>query len=317
MANRSLRNDAAPIMTPEQARVGALARFAIAITILNLLGHTLLGFENSVMQTLVCVAVGYAVEIILETVGAWDEKRRPLFTGGGLKQFVIFLLPAHITSLATSMILYAGERLLPYIFAVVIAMTSKAIFTVSVAGKRRHFLNPSNAGVTAALFLFPSVGMLPYHFTEELFGYWDWALPVLVLCTGSFLNYRFTNRMPLIIAWVGTFVTQAVVRHFLYPTWLPASLAPMTSVAFLLFTFYMITDPQTTPSSVRGQIIFGCSTGAAYGVLMALHVPYMFFPALIIVCLGRGIVLYASEHGLLQKAFGLAERQRLAASSPD
>jgi hypothetical protein len=317
MANQFRCNDGAQIMTPEQARVGALARFAIAITIFNLLGHTVLGFENSVVQTLVCMLTGYAVELILETLGAWDESRKPVFAGGGLKQLVIFLLPAHITSLATSMLLYSGDRLLPYVLAVVIAMTSKTIFAVTVAGKRRHFLNPSNTGLAATLFLFPSVGVLPYHFTEGLFGYWDWALPALIVCTGSFLNYRFTRRMPLIIAWVSAFVLQALIRHFLYPTWLLASLGPMTGVAFLLFTFYMITDPQTTPSSVRGQIIFGCSTGAAYGVLMALHVPYMFFPALIIVCVGRGIVLYVNEHGLLQKAFGFAERQRLAASGPD
>ncbi len=37
-------------MTPEQARVGALVRFAVAITILNLLGHPVLGFEVSVLQ---------------------------------------------------------------------------------------------------------------------------------------------------------------------------------------------------------------------------------------------------------------------------
>ena len=55
-------------MTPEQARLGALVRFSIAITILNLLGHTVLGFEISVMQMLVCVTLGYLIEIVLESV---------------------------------------------------------------------------------------------------------------------------------------------------------------------------------------------------------------------------------------------------------
>ena len=54
-------------MTPEQARLGALVRFSIAITILNLLGHTVLGFEISVMQMLVCVTLGYLIEIVLES----------------------------------------------------------------------------------------------------------------------------------------------------------------------------------------------------------------------------------------------------------
>jgi len=299
-------------MTPEQARLGALVRFSIAITILNLLGHTILGFEISVMQMLVCITLGYLIEIVLESVTAWSENRKPVFLGGGFKKLVIFLLPAHITCLATSMLLYPGDRMLPLVFGVVVAMTSKAIFTVTVGGRRRHFLNPSNTGIGATLFLFPSVGALPYHFTSELYGYWDWALPALILCTGTLLNSLFTRRMPLILAWLGAFVLQAVIRHYLYPTWLPASLAPMTSVPFLLFTFYMITDPQTSPSSVRGQIVFGFSIGAVYGLLVGVHVVYMIFPALFIVCVGRGLVLYLSERGLMQRAQAFAEQRWLA-----
>ena len=299
-------------MTPEQARLGALIRFSIAITILNLLGHAYLGFEISVVQALVCAATGYLIEIILETVAARSENRTPVFMGGGFKKLVIFLLPAHITSLATSMLLYPGDRILPLVFGVVVAMTSKAIFTVTVGGRRRHFLNPSNTGIGATLFLFPAVGALPYHFTAELYGYWDWALPALILCTGSLLNSLFTKRIPLILAWIAAFMLQAVVRHYLYPTELSASLAPITSVPFLLFTFYMITDPQTSPSSVRGQIVFGASIGAVYGMLMGFHVVYMIFPALFIVCVGRGIVLYLCERAPVQRAQAFAEQQWLA-----
>jgi len=298
-------------MTPEQARLGALIRFSIAITVLNVLGHTVLGFEVSVAQTLVCAATGYLIEITLETVAAWSEKRKPLYAGGGFRNLVIFLLPAHITSLATSMLLYPGDRILPLIFGVAVAMTSKAIFTITVGGRRRHFLNPSNTGIAAALFLFPTVGALPYHFTSELVGYWHWALPALILCTGTLLNSIYTRRMPLILAWLVAFALQAVIRHYLFGTWLAASLAPLTSVAFLLFTFYMITDPQTSPSRVRGQIIFGFSIGAVYGVLMGFHVVYMIFPALFIVCVGRGIVLYLSERGPVRKAQAFVEQQWL------
>jgi hypothetical protein len=282
-------------MTPEQARVGALSRFAIAITILNLLGHSILGFEVSVVQALVCVATGYSAEISLEAVGAWSENRSPRFVGSGLKGFVVFLLPAHITSLATSMFLYAGDRLVPFVFAVLLAMTSKAIFTVKIAGQRRHFLNPSNTGLVATFSFFPTVGMIPYHFTEALLGYWDWVLPAFIVCSGTFLNARFTKKMPLITAWLSAFILQAVIRHALFSTSLLASLAPMTGVAFLLFTFYMITDPQTSPSTVRGQTIFGCSIGAVYGLFMIFHVVYTIFGALMVVCIARGIMIYACE----------------------
>ena len=299
-------------MSPEQARLGALVRFSIAITIVNLLGHTVFGFEISVVQALVCVATGYLIEIILETVGAWSESRPPAYLGGGLKKFVIFLLPAHITSLATSMLLYPGDRILPLIFAVVVGMTSKAIFTVTVNGRRRHFLNPSNTGIGVTLFLFPTVGALPYHFTADLYGYWDWVFPAVIICTGTLLNTLFTRRLPLILAWVGAFVLQAVVRHFIYPTELLASLGPMTNVAFLLFTFYMITDPQTSPSSLYGQIVFGASVGTVYGILVGIHVVYMFFPALLIVCFARGIILFLCERAPVQNAQAYIERQWLS-----
>ena len=294
-------------MTPDQARIGALTRFCIAITILNVLGHAILGFEITVVQTLLCVATAYIVEIILETAGAWSENRKPLFVGG-FKQVVIFLMPAHITGLAVSMLLYAGDRTLPYIFAVVVAMTSKAIFTVTVHGKRRHFLNPSNTGLVVTLFVFPTIAAIPYQFTENLYGYWDWALPALILCTGTLLNGVYTKKLPLIMTWVAAFVLQAVIRHFIYPTWLLASLAPIPSVVFLLFTFYMITDPQTSPSSTRGQVIFGLSLGAAYGLIIGHNVPFTIIAALFVVCVGRGIILYACERAPVRKAQAFAER---------
>src|SRR5262245_28552055 len=127
-------------MTPEEARLGALKRFAVAITVLNLLGHTVLGFEVSVVQLLACALTGYVVETILETIGAWSESRAPRFVGGRLAGFIIFLLPAHITALATSMMLFSGDAVMPLIFGVTIGIASKAIFTVTIDGKRRHFL---------------------------------------------------------------------------------------------------------------------------------------------------------------------------------
>lgn len=304
-------------MTAEEARLGALKRFALAITVLNLLGHTVLGFEVSVLQTLVSAATGYAVEIILESAAAWSQRRKPAFAGG-IGSVLIFLLPAHISGLAISMLLYPGDRLLPYIFATTLAIASKALFTVTVAGKRRHFMNPSNTGLVATVFVFTSVSIVvPYHFTEELYGYWDWALPALIICTGTFLNARFTKKLPLIIAWLAAFVLQAVIRHFIYPTWLTGSLSPMTGVAFLLFTFYMITDPATSPSSVRGQIVFGLSLGGAYGLLIGFHVVFTLFVALFIVCIGRGVCLYATERGALRAMQALGERMGTLLGRPE
>ncbi len=44
----------------------------------------------------------------------------------------------------------------------------------------------------------------------------------------------------------------------------------LTGIPMVLFTFYMITDPQTSPSRLRSQIFFGASIAFAYYALLTL-----------------------------------------------
>src|SRR5436309_3355580 len=112
-------------------RLPALRRFAVAITLLNVLGHFVLGFEQSWAQPLVAMAAAYSVELILEGVGAWAERRTAQFRGGW-RALVNFLLPAHITALAVSMLLYANDRLWPIAFAAALGVGSKTLIRVPV-----------------------------------------------------------------------------------------------------------------------------------------------------------------------------------------
>ena len=132
----------------------------------------------------------------------------------------------------------------------------------------------------------------PYMFTENLSTVGDWVLPAILICTGTFLNARFTKRVPLILSWLTIFALQAVLRSLLNDTSIIANLLPMTGLAFLLFTFYMVSDPQTTPTAFKGQVVFGASVAAVYGLLLESHIVYTLFFALSIVCLARGAALY-------------------------
>src|SRR5258708_18948667 len=289
-------------MTPEQIRLKALKRFAISITALNIVGHAVLGFETSVRQIFVAAATAYAVELILQAIGDWSQGQRPAFMGNGFNGLVVFLLPAHITGFAISMLLFAHDELLPYVLASAAAITSKAIFTVTVRGKPRHFLNPSNMGLVASILIYTKIGLAaPYQFTEQLAGLLYVILPCFILYTGSLLNGKLTRKMPLILAWVGAFILQAVVRHLLFGTWLSASLAPITGVPFVIFTFYMVTDPATSPMGTRGQIAFGILLGVIYGILMVLHQPFTLIVSLLILCIGRGATLYLFERGFFAR----------------
>lgn len=278
-----------------QTRLGGLSRFALAITILNIAGHLFLGFEQSWLTPFVALAAAYGTELIGESLEAWANHRPPRYAGS-LVDLVKFLLPAHITGLAVGMLLYAAENVAAVGFAAAIAMASKYVVRVDVGdGTRRitrHVLNPSNFGITVTLLLFPRVGIAPpYQFTENTSGLVDWILPLIIVCTGSYLNIKATGRIALILTWVSAFALQAVLRSVINGTPVVAALLPMTGFAFILFTFYMITDPATSPSTILGQVCFGAAIAAGYAVLMELHIVFGMFYALTAVTAVRGLML--------------------------
>ncbi|WP_176611557.1 enediyne biosynthesis protein UnbU [Actinomadura sp. WMMB 499] len=302
-----------PARPAKDPRVIALRRFAISITAFTILGHTVLGFEQAYVTPLAALAVAYTLELGLEALDAWAN-RRPRKFAGGPRTMVEFLLPAHITALACAMLLYANSRLGPVVFSVIIGITSKYLIRVRVGGKVRHVMNPSNLGIAVILVLFPWVGIAPpYQFTEWVSGPLDWVIPALILASGTMLNAMLTKKMPLILGWVGAFAAQAVVRTLIDGTSTVSALLAMTGVAFVLFTNYMITDPGTTPVRPRNQVCFGAATAVVYGLLVTFHIVYGLFFALVIVCALRGAGL-----GLLSLRRRAAERTapRAGAAAP-
>ena len=292
---------AAPVLDPppatapvprdlEAVRRKALLRFATSISVLTLVGHVFLGFEQMPLVPLVALPTAYVVNLLLETVDAWAF-RRPAGYRGGPRALFYFLLPAHIAALACSMLIYA-DNLLPYLFATTLAISSKYVLRIPSRGRMKHFLNPSNGGIAITLLLLPQVGFTPpYMFLNNTDGPLDVLIPLGVLMAGTMLNAKLTRKMPLILAWVGGYVLQAVVRSVFLGDNVLAALQMMTGVAFVLFTNYMITDPSTTPVTRRGQVLFGFATAATYGLLVSLGVSYAIFFALSLVCLGRGASL--------------------------
>jgi enediyne biosynthesis protein E5 len=132
------------------------------------------------------------------------------------------------------------------------------------------------------------VGFGPYHFTENVPDIIRILVPAVIVTAGTVLNSMLTRKVPLIVGWVGGFVIQALVRHYVWDVALWGALAPMTGVAFVLFTNYMITDPGTTPTKGRMQFMFGAGVATVYGVLMLFNIVYTLFFAVCIVCLLRG-----------------------------
>ncbi|GAA0459704.1 hypothetical protein Ade02nite_13760 [Paractinoplanes deccanensis] len=285
----------------------ALRRFAASITVFTIAGHAFLGFEQAYLTPIVALLVAYPLSLVLETVDAWAQ-RRPARYRGSATAMVNFLLPAHIAALACAMLLYGNERLMPTVFAVTVAIGSKYVLRLRVGGVPRHLFNPSNLGIAATLLCFTWVSIAPpYQFTENTGSVIDWALPAAILVAGTMINAKLTGRMPLIAGWVGGFLAQAVLRAAFLPDTLASTLLVVTGVAFILFTNYMITDPQTSPSRPRDQVLFGAATAGVYGLLVVAHITFGLFYALTIVCAGRFLFTLARK----------ARRERTEITTPD
>jgi hypothetical protein len=167
-----------PTATDKQYKpdhLGGLRRFAVAITVFNILGHCWFGFEQSYAQPLASLATAYVTQLLLEALEAWAQHRRPAFTRG-FGALVNSLLSAHITALACAMLLYANDRIWVVCFASAIAITSKTLFRVPVGGAKGAW----------PLLLFQFVLFLLLLRTGEATGHWipvapRWLLGALAL----------------------------------------------------------------------------------------------------------------------------------------
>jgi hypothetical protein len=280
---------------PVDTRVRALRRFALSLTAFNIAGQLVLGFEQPPVTPLLALAASYSVALLFEWLDSWVSARRPAYAGG-LGALVTFLLPPHITALACAMLLYGNASVWPYLFAVVVANGTKYVLRIRIRGNVRHVFNPSNAGIVVTLLLFPWVGIAPpYHFTNAVTGALDWIIPLAILGTGTMLNAGLTRKIPLIMGWAGGFVAQAGLRWLLLDHQLIGTLLPVTGLAFVIYTNYMITDPATSPARPLHQVVFGLTNALVYGMLVVLGVVFGLFFALAITCGLRALVLLVAE----------------------
>lgn len=292
---------------PKDPRLGLKNSTTLA-TILALFGHFVLGFEQSLAQWGIALVAAYGSAFLFEYIDARFQGQRPRYEGGGFKGKVLFLLAPHMTGTTMAFLLYTNDRLDALFFAVVAAIGSKHIFRTWDGTRYRHFMNPSNFGIALAFFVLPWTNTIPYHFTETTGPFWDWGVFAILVMLGTRLNLQFTGRFWLIGSWLLGFALQALLRSAFGTSLVPAELMMMTGPAFSLFTFYMITDPQTSPMPRRSQIAFGFGIAAVYGLLMALHIVFAIFFSVTIVCGIRGAYLVI--------AHALQQRSRAAASLP-
>ncbi len=136
-----------------------------------------------------------------------------------------------------------------------IAVASK--FVLRARGK--HVFNPTNLALVALMLLTGRVWVSP--------GQWGNAawLAFLFACLGGVVVQR-ASRADVTFGFIASYfaILFARARWLGQPAAIP--LHQLESGAFLLFSFFMISDPRTTPDSPAGRILFAAlvAGGAAF-----------------------------------------------------
>jgi len=213
-------------------------RPAVAAILLTyvVLGITVLGFNRSPAQVLVAVAAAAALDMGLHRV----LRRGP----------PLFPMSAVITGLSLSILINYAHGLAYALVPVFLAIGSKYVFTF----RGKHLYNPALFGVAASLLL--ADGMVSDSPAYQWGG--TYAVVAFVVTLGLLLFVLRVRRGTLIVSFLVFYFAALALRawitrwHMPFETWFMGALS---SPAFFLFTFFMITDPQTSPDSRRGQLL--------------------------------------------------------------
>jgi enediyne biosynthesis protein E5 len=131
--------------------------------------------------------------------------------------------------------------------ALAAVITIAAKFLIRVRGK--HLFNPTNGGLVAMLLLSDCVWVSP--------GQWGAAafLAFLLACAGTLVVTR-AARSDVTFAFIAAYAALVLGRALSVGDPMAIPLHRLESGALLLFAFFMISDPKTTPDSRAGRMLF-------------------------------------------------------------
>jgi Na+-transporting NADH:ubiquinone oxidoreductase subunit NqrB len=130
--------------------------------------------------------------------------------------------------------------------AAVITIASKFV----LRWKGRHIFNPTCLGIVTMLALSDRVWVSGGQWGQTAF------VGFLVACAGMLVVHR-AARSDVTFAFLGAYIGLLAARAWWLGDPLSIPLHTIQNGAILLFAFFMISDPKTTPHSRTGRLIFG------------------------------------------------------------
>jgi hypothetical protein len=269
---------------------------AAVIFSLQILGQTVLGFELSIAQILICLATCASLELAItfwqRRVVMWPASA--MLTGNG----VAFILRVPGTEHGD----WWSLRGWP-IYLAVAAFSLLSKYVVRVGG--RHLFNPSNLGLVVCFLV------LGVQYADPQDLWWGPLSPgivaalVVIAIGGVAITYRqgllgvagpFFATFAIgtgVLAWSGHVITarwSAVPVDGASYWWVLVS-----SPEILVFSLFMITDPRTIPVGRVGRVVFGVGVGVVATLLVAPQrteyaTKVAILAALVLVCAARPLI---------------------------
>ncbi|HEV7427750.1 MAG TPA: RnfABCDGE type electron transport complex subunit D [Thermoanaerobaculia bacterium] len=199
-----------------------------ALTVLLLYGIFALNFDVTLFRAVVLVGTAIATQAVCSRIKrvAFDPRS------------------AAISGISLSLLLRSDSIAL-LIAAAIIAVGSK--FVIRINGK--HVFNPTNGAIVAMMLMSNRVWVSPGQWGNvAFFGF-------LIACIGGLVVNR-AARSDVTYAFIIFWSALVIGRSLWVGEPLTIPFHRLESGALLLFTFFMISDPKTTPDSRAGRMLF-------------------------------------------------------------
>ena len=199
-----------------------------ALTLLLLYGIFALSFDITLVRAALLVGTAIGTQALFARMNgvAFDPRS------------------AAISGLSLSLLL-RSESMILLLAGAVIAIASK--FVVRIHGK--HVFNPTNIAIVVLMLASKHVWVSPGQWGNvAFFGF-------LIACIGGLVVNR-AARSDVTYAFIVAWSALVIGRSLWVGEPLTIPIHRLENGALLLFTFFMISDPKTTPDSRAGRILF-------------------------------------------------------------
>lgn len=154
----------------------------------------------------------------------------------------------------------------------------------------QHLFNPTNFAIVTM------VGLLPKKYFELRGDEFNISLyPMLHVTVFGLYAVYLGKTWRIALSYFLTITAVALVLSRVTQESPIYLLGPELGATGLIFMFLMITDPKTTPTSARGQILFGSAIGCLLFLLKFNEYFYAHYFALFVIIVIRGLYLAIEE----------------------